>query len=192
MKYLNIHSYQGNTHAEGPGNRFALWVQGCMKRCKDCCNPDMLEVKPSRIVRNKSIIQLIEKSVKKFNIEGITLLGGEPFLQAKGLLDIAEYCSRNHLSVMIFSGYSYTTLLEGTIEGAKELLSFTDLLVDGVYRNDLPDLDRNWVGSTNQKFHFLSNFYMKGIEFDHVKPGLDLLISKNSITFNGYPVRIRG
>ena len=57
------------------------------------------------------LITLIEKSVEKYSLEGVTLLGGEPFLQAEGCAEIAEWCKKNSLSVIAFTGFLFKDLL---------------------------------------------------------------------------------
>lgn len=48
MHWLNISHIVEATEAEGPGLRFVIWVQGCLKRCKGCCNGELLKIKPAR------------------------------------------------------------------------------------------------------------------------------------------------
>ena len=49
MPLLNIANIVEATEAEGPGLRFVVWVQGCLKRCQGCCNPELLKIKPTHI-----------------------------------------------------------------------------------------------------------------------------------------------
>lgn len=94
----------------------------------------------------------------------LTFLGGEPFLQARGLAVVAEGVSRAGLSVITFTGYTVQELHELSPAGTQELLAWTDVLVDGPYEISCPDNSRNWVGSTNQKFHYLTDRYNASIE----------------------------
>ena len=59
-------------------------------------------------MRSNEIIQLLKNATEKYPLEGLTFLGGESFLQAEGLADIAEAAHNLNLSVMVFSGYEYT------------------------------------------------------------------------------------
>ena len=185
--FLNIANIKTCTLAEGPGKRFAIWVQGCNRRCAGCCNKEMQELKEKYIVDVKDIITLIEKSKNENNIEGITLLGGEPILQAEGLKEIASWCKNTNLSVMLFSGFLYSELVNMNNRHIDELLKYTDILVDGEFIIEEYDEKRNWIGSKNQKIYFLTNFYKQGIELENIEHSIDISISSNTIAINGWP-----
>src|SRR3954449_4313718 len=70
------------TEAEGPGRRFALWLQGCPLRCPGCCNPAMLPFEGGEPVRVGRMVDQVSATAARSRIEGITLLGGEPMAQA--------------------------------------------------------------------------------------------------------------
>src|SRR5215510_7405638 len=93
------------TEAEGPGKRFALWFQGCPLRCPGCCNPEMLSFRGGRDVSLRDILVQIDRATDE-GIEGITLLGGEPFAHAQGAARLAAAVQERNLSVMVFSGYT--------------------------------------------------------------------------------------
>ncbi|WP_104578122.1 4Fe-4S single cluster domain-containing protein [Helicobacter felis] len=165
MEWISLANLIEATEAEGPGLRIALWVQGCLKRCKGCCNAHLLPIKPARLT---PIVEL-QKKIKNIHaqykeLEGITFLGGEPFLQASALAQIAHLCQNLGLSVMVFSGYLLEELQESKFKGAKDLLEETDVLVDGEFEQGKPEKRRNWVGSTNQRFHYSSHRSNSSIE----------------------------
>ena len=165
MTWLNIAHIVEATEAEGPGLRFVVWVQGCLKRCRGCCNGDLLKIRPAHIMSSTQIKeQLFQAKQKYSNLEGITFLGGEPFLQAQGLADIAQLAQQMGLSVMVFTGYLLEELNEQQFSGSLKLLTYTDVLIDGEFDQNQQETERNWVGSRNQKFHYLSNFYSNEIE----------------------------
>jgi len=191
MSKLNLANWIECTEVEGPGKRFALWVQGCQRSCPGCCNPQFLGFVPKNVVDSSIVCQWIEQSMQKNQIEGVTFLGGEPMLQAKGLAEIATHCRRLGLSVMVFTGYALTDILERQIPFAQELLQHTDILVDGSFDENKPETKRNWVGSTNQCFHFCTDFYKSGIEYDkRFLHGIELRIkSDGTFTSNGFPLK---
>lgn len=144
------------TEAEGPGRRFAVWAQGCSIRCSGCFNPHLwtsvggTEIEPADLAQ-----QAIDAQV-----EGVTLLGGEPFDQAESFAAFAATVRAAGLSVMTFTGHYLNALTDPTAPpGTAALLGQTDLLVDGPYVASDPDLSRPWVGSRNQGFHFLTDRY---------------------------------
>jgi anaerobic ribonucleoside-triphosphate reductase activating protein len=40
---LRVATIADDTEAEGPGRRWAIWLQGCPIRCAGCCNPEMFD-----------------------------------------------------------------------------------------------------------------------------------------------------
>ena len=165
MAWLNVAKIIDVTQAEGPGLRTAIWVQGCLKRCVGCCNGQFLKIQPADVCDSQMIIEQIAQNQQQYGIEGVTLLGGEPFLQAEGLADVAQACRKMGLSVMVFSGYQLEELEDDArFKGASQLLKATDVLVDGEYQQALTENVRNWVGSTNQRFHYFTDFYDVSIE----------------------------
>src|SRR5262249_51792350 len=95
------------TEAEGPGKRFALWFQGCPLRCPGCCNPEMLPFTGGTAMRLADIVHQISEAANQRGVEGITLLGGEPFAHAaKGGAALARRVRDLGLTVMVFSGYT--------------------------------------------------------------------------------------
>lgn len=189
MANINIAQYLENTEVEGPGKRFAIWVQGCQRRCPGCCNPQFFDFIPKTIIDATKVCAYIEESKLRNGIEGVTFLGGEPVLQARGLSEIAKFCHDIGLSVMVFTGYTLEALRIEKLPFANELLQYTDLLVDGEFDRNRLDTKRNWVGSANQVFHFLTDFYKSGIEYDARFPhGFELRINRDgTLQTNGFP-----
>lgn len=155
------------TEAEGPGARFAVWVQGCAIRCPGCCNPHMFDRAGGEAIEPEELLARLDGV--RDRVEGVTLLGGEPFEQAVALLPFARGVRERGLSVVAFSGHLLADLRAGRLAGSADLLAQVDLLVDGPYRADLPEEARRWAGSTNQRFHFLTGRYAPGVE--RIRPG---------------------
>jgi anaerobic ribonucleoside-triphosphate reductase activating protein len=150
------------TEAEGPGARFAVWVQGCAVRCPGCCNPHMFDPAGGQAVDPAELLARLDRV--RDRVEGVTLLGGEPFEQARALAAFARGAQERGLSVVAFTGHLLDDLRLDRPAGARELLARVDLLVDGPYRADLPERRRRWSGSANQRFHFLTARYSPGVE----------------------------
>ena len=108
-------------------------------------------------------------------------------LQVEGLCEIAEWAVDNGLTIITFTGYLLEELLEFDNKLINQLLVYTDLLVDGPYIQELYDEERDWIGSTNQKVHFLSSAYKKGIEYESGERKMEVLVSESDILINGWP-----
>lgn len=104
------------------------------------------------------VSELAEAILGGPEIEGITLLGGEPFAQASACAELARLVRRRGKSVMTLTGYRLEEIESGGADGLA-LLEVTDLLIDGPFVAELADLSRPWVGSSNQRYHFLTERY---------------------------------
>nr|WP_280513527.1 4Fe-4S single cluster domain-containing protein [Intrasporangium calvum] len=180
---LRLGAVVPRTRAEGPGERFAVWVQGCSVRCSGCFNPHLWGPSLGQEVR---VADLVADAVSA-GVEGVTLLGGEPFDQAPGAAEFATGVREAGLSVMTFTGF-VREYLEGpkSPDGADRLLAATDLLVDGPYLADRRDPHRPWVGSTNQRFHFITDRY-RDLRLDVLPDRLEVRVGKDGeIAINGW------
>lgn len=180
---LNVASVVDRTRAEGPGLRFALWVQGCPFRCLRCCNPEQLAFVPRESVSPEA---LAERALGA-GVEGVSLLGGEPFAQAAPLARFARLVSGAGLSVMVYSGYTLAELRALSDEGAAELLAVTDLLVDGRYEAERRTDARRWIGSSNQRLHFLTGRYAPDDPCFVGRNTLEIHLRDGEIVLNGWP-----
>lgn len=152
---MNIADISPGSHALGPGRRFVIWVQGCPFNCFGCISPDWIPGKRAILMTTQNLARQI---IKNPLIEGITVSGGEPFLQAGLLAEMLRIVRKEiGLSVICFTGY----LLENLVwPGAQALLRETDVLIDG------PFIKKNHTnnglrGSSNQRIHFLTNKMIK-------------------------------
>src|SRR5437868_10866382 len=145
------------TEAEGPGRRFALWFQGCPLRCPGCCNPEMLRFEGGTPMTVDEVVAQLTGSHERNDLEGITLLGGEPLAHAAGGLALACAAHALGLNVMIFSGFLLEEARRMDDSAVEKLLAETDILVDGPYIREQPETRRRWIGSANQRIHFLSD-----------------------------------
>jgi anaerobic ribonucleoside-triphosphate reductase activating protein len=150
------------TRAEGPGARYALWLQGCSIRCPGCCNPQLFE--PSGGVLVSPSLLVSEMASVRDELEGVTLLGGEPMDQAEALLPLLHGARGLGLSVLLFSGFTLDELRARCEPAVQDVLAAVDVLVDGRYDASRPETERRWAGSTNQAFHYLTSRYSPAIE----------------------------
>jgi len=150
---LNLARTIPRSAANGPGQRFVVWVQGCAIRCPGCWNPDTWDFETRQL---RDTAALADEILDTSGIEGVTFTGGEPFHQAGALVDVASRVRAAGLSVFVFTGYELDEL---TRADHRELLALTDVLVSGRYVQALRSFDSEWRGSTNQRVHFLSARY---------------------------------
>lgn len=153
---LNLYKIIPLTEVEGPNKRFCLWVQGCKKHCLGCWAKETWEF---GVGTDFSVEELTELITNQKEIEGVTFLGGEPFEQAEPLSRIAQNVKKLGLSVVCFTGYTIEELRAKNSQAVNKLLENVDLLVDGGFEKDNFDLSRPWVGSSNQRYIFLTDFY---------------------------------
>jgi anaerobic ribonucleoside-triphosphate reductase activating protein len=175
------------TEAEGPGRRFALWFQGCPLRCPGCCNPDMLSFKGGQRTTVASVLEHLDVVLSESRLEGITLLGGEPLAHAAPAAALARAAWQRGLSVMVFTGYTLAEARAMPDAAVHELLAWTDLLVDGPYLRDQPELRRRWVGSANQQIHFLTKRYRSDDPCWQRPNTLEIRLRGREVTINGFP-----
>jgi anaerobic ribonucleoside-triphosphate reductase activating protein len=175
------------TEAEGPGRRFALWFQGCPLRCPGCCNPEMLPFDGGARLPLSEVIERLRRAANQQGVEGISLLGGEPLAHAREAAALARQVQSAGLSVMIFSGY---TLEEARLlpePAVAELLSLTDILVDGPYIREQPEEHRRWIGSANQRIHFLTDRYRADDPCWQRRNTLEIRLRDREVSINGFP-----
>ncbi len=153
--------YYGNIKkrdiADGVGVRVALFVSGCTHHCKNCFNPETWSFEYGQPYTNETeeeILSLLEPSY----INGLTLLGGEPFeVQNQrvlvGLLRRVreKFPGKN---IWCYTGYTLEELLFGSrarCEVTDEMLSMIDVLVDGEYIDEKRNISLSFRGSENQR-----------------------------------------
>lgn len=175
------------TEAEGPGRRFALWFQGCPLRCAGCCNPEMLPFDGGEEMTVEGVTRLMRRSRDQDGIEGISLLGGEPFAHAAGATALATSAKSLGLSVMVYSGYTLTELQSMREPTIAELLNLTDVLVDGRYEQTQPEARRRWVGSANQQVHFVTDRYSPDDPCWTRRNTLEVRLRDGFVSVNGFP-----
>jgi len=174
---INIHSVIPVSRINGPGKRMVIFFQWCDKRCRGCFNPETHSFETVRLYPPEELF----KEYFAEGIEGITVSGGEPFLQPEGLLRLLKTAKETYgLTTVVYTGFTYKEL-----SGRQECLpclKFIDVLVDGRYEEAKKETTLLARGSTNQKFYFLGGRYT---ESDFYMPGkVEVIIGKNGIVTN--------
>ena len=173
---VRIHKILKNTKVEGPFTRYCIWFQGCSRHCKGCWAKDTWDFKGGFEI---DADELLDDILATKGIEGVTFLGGEPFEQPDTLIYLARSIKEPELGVVCFTGNRLEEIKR------KDILEYIDLLIDGEFIEEEKDFSRPWVGSKNQKYHFLTDRYNEKI-LTKYKNKVEINISKNGvISING-------
>ena len=135
---------------DGPGLRLTVFVQGCPHGCPGCHNPQTHDMNGGR---DASVAEILGRLDDNPLLSGVTLSGGEPFMQPLACAAIAHEAHSRGLNVWTYTGYTIEALLEMSHEcgDVRTLLSETDVLVDGPFILAEKSLDCPWRGSKNQR-----------------------------------------
>lgn len=144
--------------ANGPGVRTSLFVSGCNHHCPGCFNEIAWDFNYGKPFTQDTIDSIIE-SLKPDYIQGLTLLGGEPFEYSnqKGLLPLVRQVREvlPQKDIWCFTGFLFDKdIIENMCKRWKEtneLLSYIDVLVDGRFVEELKNLNLKFKGSENQR-----------------------------------------
>lgn len=147
---LRLHGVAPESIVDGPGLRFAVFVQGCPHHCPGCHNPESHD--PAGGYESTALTLLAQFDENPL-LAGITLSGGEPFAQPAPLVWLAREVKHRGKSVVTYTGYTLDALQRMARQDAavQELLDLTDMLVDGPYVEALRNLELPWRGSSNQR-----------------------------------------
>ena len=176
---MNIRGYC-LSKVNGPGLRFVLWTQGCSKGCSECFNP---ETWSNAIYKELSPLQLFE-IIKNFEVDGITISGGDPLEQEEELLELLMLLSSIRLSkgIILFSGFSRAEISSCPIR--EKCLEYIDVLIDGRYEKNLK-VDFSLRGSSNQEFYFFSDKISSDeLSFDQE---IEISVLEGDIMMTGFP-----
>ena len=131
---------------DGPGIRLTVFVQGCNHHCKGCHNPHTHDTDGGIVVPINTIMNQIKDNPL---LDGITISGGEPFLQPTACNILAKKVKELGLNVFVYTGFLYEELLQS--EFNKRFLQNIDILVDGKFIEEQKSLALHYRGSSNQR-----------------------------------------
>lgn len=155
MNYGEIKNYD---IANGEGVRVSLFVSGCTHHCKGCFNSNTWDFsygKPFTKETEDEILSFLSHSY----IDGLSLLGGEPFEpeNQRALLPLLKKVKKKfpNKTIWCYTGYLFDSELRGQsrarCECTDEMLDNIDVLVDGEFKQDLYDISLSFRGSSNQR-----------------------------------------
>ena len=138
--------------SNGAGVRTVLWVSGCDVHCHNCHNPQTWDFN-SGIPFTDDTMQEILYDLSKPYIKGLTISGGHP-LDPRNAPKVLEIVKRVKMvfpnkDIWIYSGYVWENIIKD--ETLREILKYSDVLVDGAYVDELRDISLPFKGSSNQR-----------------------------------------
>lgn len=135
---------------DGPGIRFVVFVQGCPHHCPGCHNPETHDFQGGELLEISSLVDRIRVLPM---VTGMTISGGEPFCQAGECAELAREAKALGKDVVVYSGYTYEQIKDMAAHDSyvHDLLSLTDILIDGPYLQEQRDLNLPYRGSANQR-----------------------------------------
>lgn len=147
-----IASYKPFNFVDGEGVRCSLYVSGCPFDCPGCYNKAAQNFRYGHLYTTELEDQII-KDIGQPYIQGLTLLGGEPFLNTEVCLSLVNRLRSEFgqtKDVWSWTGYTWGELQQDS-EDKRELLSKIDILVDGRFELTQKDLTLQFRGSANQR-----------------------------------------
>ncbi len=133
---------------DGPGIRFVVFTQGCPHGCPGCHNQETHDFFGGTEISVDDIFKTIQRDPL---LSGITISGGEPMCQAQAMAELASRAQSSGLEVAVYTGYTFEQLVAENDEGRTRLLSFADVLVDGLFVLAQRSLETKFRGSKNQR-----------------------------------------
>ncbi len=147
MRTLQVAGFLDNSTVNGVGLRSVVFLSGCHHDCTGCHNGDMQNPDYGESLKQSEILTRIKNNMPI--IKGVTISGGEPFLQCDQLLPLLRQIRGLTLDCWVYTGYTYEQLL--TYASFKKLLPLIDVLVEGPFVEELLTTDLPYIGSTNQR-----------------------------------------
>lgn len=167
MHFGNI---KKNDIANGEGVRVSLFVSGCRNRCKNCFNPETWNFCYGQPFIKEVEDDIID-SLKPSWINGLTILGGEPF-EVENQRDLVEFIKRvrkevPNKTIWMYSGYLFDSEIHNPngkvhCEVTDEILANIDILVDGKFVEELKNLSLKFRGSSNQRIIMVKESLQEG------------------------------
>lgn len=145
---ISLSGVTGDSIVDGPGLRLTIFTQGCLHHCPGCHNPQTHDPDGGSWADTDDILAAAAENPL---LDGITLSGGDPFLQPVPCLALAEGAHKIGLNVWAYTGYTWEALWEENDADKLALLKETDVLVDGPFLLAERSLELQFCGSRNQR-----------------------------------------
>ena len=175
MYYGNIKKFDV---ADGEGVRVTLFVSGCRVHCEGCFQPQTQDFHYGKLYTEETEQEVID-ALKNHHVQGLTLLGGEPFEpeNQEVLVTLLRRVKKElpEKDIWSWTGYIYD---QDLIEGGKrhtdvtdEILSYIDILVDGPFTLSKRNLALSFRGSENQRVINMKETLKQGKVIKYIEDG---------------------
>ena len=147
---LRVYRVYHNSVVEGPGRRSVVQLSGCLLRCPGCYVPETHDLNGGIELTVSEVVDLLLDGQGEPR-DGVTVLGGEPFLQPEGLAALLGALKNRGQHVTLYTGYTLEALRAREERSVDEALALADILIDGPFVAQLSRDAGEWRGSTNQR-----------------------------------------
>ncbi|MHC1510718.1 anaerobic ribonucleoside-triphosphate reductase activating protein [Pediococcus pentosaceus] len=147
-----IADYKPFNMVDGEGIRCSLYVSGCLFNCPGCYNKVAQNFHYGTPYSDELEDQIMKDLANSY-VQGLTLLGGEPFLNTQVCLRLVRRIRAefgNEKDIWSWTGYTWDELMQESYDKL-QLLSYLDILVDGRFLEAEKDLSLQFRGSANQR-----------------------------------------
>lgn len=147
---LRVYRIYHGSVVEGPGRRSVAQLQGCVKKCVGCFVEETHPLDGGIVISISEVVELLLDPVGNPR-DGVTILGGEPFVQPDGLAVLLRELKSRGQHITLYSGYTLEELHTRPEPSVHTALPLADILIDGAF---IAAQNRNageWRGSTNQR-----------------------------------------
>lgn len=142
---IQVAGIEKESIVDGEGIRLVIFFQGCHHHCDGCHNPETWSMLDGQYMDYDEIEKLMDENSL---LTGITLSGGEPFLQPVGVKELSKKAHERGLTVWCYTGFTWEELVESH---AYPFMQDIDVIVDGRFERDKRSLDLLFMGSLNQR-----------------------------------------
>ena len=147
-----VGDYKPFVFVDGEGVRCSLYLSGCLFACDGCFNEATWNFRYGQPYTPELEDQILADLGREY-VQGLTLLGGEPFLNTGVCLPLLDRVRRElgtTKDVWCWTGYTFEELLLDSADKLA-LLGRVDVLVDGRFELAKRDLGLQFRGSSNQR-----------------------------------------
>lgn len=150
---LRLAGFTPESLVDGEGLRATIFLSGCPHRCPECHNPEAQKREYGDPLTDELVSNLNAELTKRPYLSGLTLSGGDPLANSKGALALLKKLTIPKHNLWVYTGWTWEELFQrmDTDEALEDILSMTNVLVDGRFKKELADKTLQFRGSSNQR-----------------------------------------